>query len=166
MPNRCLSVVLFFLLTGLTASSSFVSNNIFESHGYPARNLLQTKKECTVNFENLDYTIFKNQCKGPQFPPELCCAALKEFACPYAAEINDLNSNCASTMLSYITQNEGYPPGLFSSECREGKDGLKCNATAPVGSSNGTSGAQIGQILLPFLLFVSSSLVLLLLQML
>nr|DAD47738.1 TPA_asm: hypothetical protein HUJ06_017675 [Nelumbo nucifera] len=44
MLNSCLSAVLFFLLTGLAASSSFISDNVFESHGSIGRNLLQAKK--------------------------------------------------------------------------------------------------------------------------
>ncbi|XP_010258853.1 PREDICTED: GPI-anchored protein LORELEI-like [Nelumbo nucifera] len=160
MLNSCLSAVLFFLLTGLAASSSFISDNVFESHGSIGRNLLQAKKGCSVNFEFQNYTIITSQCKGPQYPPNICCAALKEFACQFSEELNDLTNDCASTMFSYINLNGKYPPGLFANECREGKLGLECNATAPVGSLNDTSGGQIDQILLPFPLFVSSLVVL------
>lgn len=91
---------------------------------------------CPVNFEFLNYTIITSQCKGPQYLPKLCCAAFKEFACPYVVQINDLTNDCASTMFSYINLYGKYPPGLFASECREGKEGLLCNATAPAESVN------------------------------
>lgn len=81
-----------------------------------------------MNFEFQDYTIITNQCKGPKYPPDLCCPAFKKFACPFADDFNDLTNDCASTMFSYINLHGKYPPGLFASICREGKDGLECPA--------------------------------------
>nr|DAD45495.1 TPA_asm: hypothetical protein HUJ06_003725 [Nelumbo nucifera] len=150
-PNRCLSAVLFFLLTGLVSSSSFISDDVFECHGATGRNLLQAKKSCPVNFESLNYSIITTQCKGPQYPPKLCCGALKEFACPFADDLNDMTNDCASTMFSYINLYGKYPPGLFASECREGKEGLSCDGV--------NSGARIGLTVFPLLLLVSSTLV-------
>ncbi|KAF8409819.1 hypothetical protein HHK36_005898 [Tetracentron sinense] len=69
---------------------------------------------CSVNFEFLNYTIITSQCKGPQYLPKLCCTAFKEFACPYADQLNDLTNDCASTMFSYINLFGKYPPGLFA----------------------------------------------------
>lgn len=86
---------------------------------------------CPVNFEFLNYTIITSKCKGPRYPPNICCAAFKEFACPYTDVLNDLTNDCASTMFSYINLYGKYPPGLFASECREGKEGLACPATPP-----------------------------------
>ncbi|KAF4355398.1 hypothetical protein F8388_008095 [Cannabis sativa] len=40
--------------------------------------------------------------------------------------INDEQSDCASTMFSYINLYGKYPPGLFALQCREGKEGLDC----------------------------------------
>jgi hypothetical protein len=60
--------------------------------------------------------------------PMPCCNALKEFACPYADAINDVTTNCADTMFSYINIYGGYPPGLFANMCREGKLGLNCSS--------------------------------------
>ncbi|KAG8472753.1 hypothetical protein CXB51_034662 [Gossypium anomalum] len=57
--------------------------------------------------------------------------AFKKFACPYAKQINDLRTDCASTMFSYINLYGKYPLGLFTAECREGKQGLKCLKSAP-----------------------------------
>ncbi|KAG5545331.1 hypothetical protein RHGRI_017706 [Rhododendron griersonianum] len=104
--NRWFYVILFALLTGL-ASSTFI----------PA---------CTVDFEHQNYTIITSQCKGPNFQAGPCCAALKEFACPYSVEISNEKSDCASTMFSYINAMGNYPPALFSSLCVEGKQGLDC----------------------------------------
>lgn len=91
---------------------------------------------CSVNFEFLNYTIITSKCKGPQYPADLCCAAFKDFACPYADVLNDLTNDCATTMFSYINLYGKYPPGLFASECREGKQGLACPAQSPSESSN------------------------------
>ncbi|GMN27978.1 hypothetical protein TIFTF001_001889 [Ficus carica] len=118
----------FFFVIGLASSSSttFLSDRVFESHGSNSRSLLQAKKSCTVNFESQNYTIITSQCKGPQYPPQSCCQAFKEFACPFADAINDDQSDCASTMFSYINLYGKYPPGLFALQCREGKEGLDC----------------------------------------
>ena len=89
-----------------------------------------------MSFEFLNYTIITSKCKGPNYPPNLCCPAFKEFACPYADALNDLTNDCASTMFSYINLYGKYPPGLFASECREGKEGLACPALAPSASAN------------------------------
>ena len=89
-----------------------------------------------MSFEFLNYTIITSKCKGPNYPPNLCCPAFKEFACPYADALNDLTNDCASTMFSYINLYGKYPPGLFASECREGKEGLACPAPAPSVSAN------------------------------
>ncbi|KAF8410916.1 hypothetical protein HHK36_003453 [Tetracentron sinense] len=158
--SLCISALLFLLLTGL-AASSFISDDVFESPGSTGRTLLQAKKGCPVNFEFLNYTIITSQCKGPQYPPKLCCAALKEFACPYANDLNDLTNDCASTMFSYINLYGKYPPGLFASECREGKEGLECLATAPTQSAN-ESGAHFIRILSPLLMLAPAFAVLLL----
>ncbi|GMP52001.1 hypothetical protein CsSME_00017996 [Camellia sinensis var. sinensis] len=97
---------------------------------------------CPVNFEFLNYTIITSQCKGPQYAPNICCPAFKEFACPYADALNDLSNDCATTMFSYINLYGKYPPGLFASVCREGKQGLACPATAPTQSADSISGSQ------------------------
>ncbi|KAI8551675.1 hypothetical protein RHMOL_Rhmol06G0204600 [Rhododendron molle] len=123
--SRWFYVILFALLTGL-ASSTFIPGDVFQSHGYTARALLQAKTACTVDFEHQNYTIITSQCKGPNFQAGPCCTALKEFACPYSVEISNEKSDCASTMFSYINAMGNYPPALFSSLCVEGKQGLDC----------------------------------------
>ncbi|KAF8043299.1 hypothetical protein BT93_A1592 [Corymbia citriodora subsp. variegata] len=128
-PCGCL---LFFLLIGV-ASCSFIHDGIFESREAAGRSLLQAKKSCSVDFENQNYTILTSQCKGPQYSAKLCCQAFKEFACPFIDQINDLTTDCASTMFSYINLYGKYPPGLFANECKEGKEGLDCTAV-PVAS--------------------------------
>jgi hypothetical protein len=81
---------------------------------------------CNISFENLDYSVLTDKCKGPQYPAKPCCDAFKEFACPFSDAINDLETDCASTMFSYINLYGKYPPGLFANECREDKNGLDC----------------------------------------
>ncbi|KAG5376087.1 hypothetical protein IGI04_040683 [Brassica rapa subsp. trilocularis] len=63
---------------------------------------------CPVNFEFMNYTIITSQCKGPKYPPKKCCSAFKEFACPYADQLNDFRNDCATTMFSYINLYEKY----------------------------------------------------------
>jgi hypothetical protein len=153
--------VCFSLFTSLSASS-FISDGIFGSSVLSERRLLQAKKPCPVDFEFQNYSIITSKCKGPAYPPKLCCSAFKEFACPYVEDLNDLTNECASTMFSYINLYGKYPPGLFSGECREGKQGLECPAPSP-GSlqsekSSTNSGSQICE-LLPLLMFTLASVV-------
>ncbi|XP_043703704.1 GPI-anchored protein LLG1-like [Telopea speciosissima] len=157
--NHCFFAFLFFLSTSL-ATSSFISDNVFESHESTGRTLLQAKKSCTVNFEFLNYTIITSQCKGPKYPTKLCCEALQEFACPYAEQLNDLTNDCASTMFSYINLYGKYPPGLFASECRGDKFGLTCDAPPPAENVI-ANGALIVQTVPHFLLLLAGSLIVL-----
>ncbi|CAL5405208.1 unnamed protein product [Camellia sinensis] len=98
---------------------------------------------CPVDFEFKNYTIITSQCKGPKYPPNIWCAAFKEFACPYVDELNDLTNDCASTIFSYINLHGKYPASLFSIECHEGKRGLECPPTSSTESANVSSGNQI-----------------------
>ncbi|KAL9244507.1 hypothetical protein vseg_018277 [Gypsophila vaccaria] len=123
--NKCLGFVIFFLFIGFS-SSTFISDTIFEARQSNGRSLLQAKKNCPVDFENQNYTILTSQCKGPRYSADTCCKAFKEFACPFADEINDQSTNCADTLFSYINLYGSYPPGTFSSLCKDGKDGLDC----------------------------------------
>uniref|UniRef100_A0A0D9XC72 GPI-anchored protein LLG1-like domain-containing protein n=1 Tax=Leersia perrieri TaxID=77586 RepID=A0A0D9XC72_9ORYZ len=110
------------------------------------RMLLQAKKECPVNFEEANYTIITSKCKGPQYPPALCCEALKDFACPYTTYINDVQTTCAASMFSYINLYGKYPPGLFANTCKEGEKGLECAPDTPQvkpGEENKASSAAI-----------------------
>ncbi|XP_023525701.1 GPI-anchored protein LLG1-like isoform X3 [Cucurbita pepo subsp. pepo] len=106
--------------------NELVSDEIFGSETSVGRRLLQTKKACPVSFEFLNYTIITSKCKGPLYSPKLCCSALTELSCPYVDVMNDMTTLCASTMFSYINLHGKYPPGLFSSICREGDQGLAC----------------------------------------
>ncbi|XP_048235162.1 GPI-anchored protein LLG1-like isoform X2 [Ricinus communis] len=113
---------------------------------------------CPVNFEFQNYTVITSQCKGPKYAPETCCAAFKEFACPFADVLNDLTNDCASTMFSYINLYGKYPPGLFASECREGKEGLECPAPPPSHLADDKNGQMMQN---PSLMLTSGFLVLL-----
>ncbi|KAK9940804.1 hypothetical protein M0R45_017445 [Rubus argutus] len=133
--SSCHYFFFFLILFGLASTSfsaTFISNDIFEPpRESVGRSLLQATKNCPVNFENQNYTIITSKCKGPNYPPKICCDALKEFACPFADEVSDLKTDCATTMFSYINIYGKYPPGLFASQCREQKEGLKCADAEP-----------------------------------
>ncbi|KAL1292524.1 hypothetical protein HN51_053110 [Arachis hypogaea] len=145
MPfNHPLSLSCAILLfMSLSVSAVSLSDTIFDSQAHTARHLLQAKRGCSVNFEFANYSIITSKCKGPNYPPKECCGAFKEFACPYADVLNDLQNDCASTMFSYINLYGQYPPGLFASECREGKEGLACPALPPSASSDDTANQVI-----------------------
>ncbi|XP_045820779.1 GPI-anchored protein LLG1 [Trifolium pratense] len=135
----CSSLLLFMAISVSSFHPTFLPNAIFDSKMLTGRHLLQAQKGCSVNFEFLNYTIITSKCKGPNYPSKECCASFKEFACPYADVINDLTNVCASTMFSYINLYGKYPPGLFASECREGKEGLDCGALPPSVSADDTA---------------------------
>ncbi|XP_022976292.1 GPI-anchored protein LLG1-like [Cucurbita maxima] len=134
--NFSMLLLFFISLLFSTSSSTSISGDVFESKVLIGRSLLQARKACPVNFEFLNYTIITSKCKGPRYPPKQCCPALTEFACPYAKDLNDLTNDCASTMFSYINLYGKYPPGLFSSECKGGKQGLECPALPPSTSAD------------------------------
>ncbi|XP_044503994.1 GPI-anchored protein LLG1-like [Mangifera indica] len=130
--NLCVHFLLFFLFaTCFASSSSFISDNAFLSQRNTGRALLQAQTSCPINFEEKNYTILTSQCKGPDYPAEQCCTALKEFCCPFVDKLNDMKTDCAATMFSNINLRGKFPPGLFSSKCREGKYGLTCQASPP-----------------------------------
>ncbi|XP_021717313.1 GPI-anchored protein LLG1-like [Chenopodium quinoa] len=158
--NRYLGSIVFLLLFSL-ASSSFISDAIFESHRSTGRSLLQTQKNCPINFEGQNYSIITDKCKGPKYPADICCKAFKEFACPFADDLNDLTNNCASTMFSYINLFGKYPPGIFANECKEGKNGLECDEklTKAVSKDSKTNSAHTANILSPVVVILTTSLV-------
>lgn len=135
----CSSLLLIMAVSVSSFHPTFLPNTIFDAETLTGRHLLQAKKGCSVNFEFLNYTIITSKCKGPKYPRKECCGSFKEFACPYADVINDLTNDCASTMFSYINLYGRYPPGLFASECREGKEGLACDALPPSVSADDTA---------------------------
>uniref|UniRef100_A0A803QA55 CRAL-TRIO domain-containing protein n=1 Tax=Cannabis sativa TaxID=3483 RepID=A0A803QA55_CANSA len=141
---------------------SLIADSIFDFHASSGRNLLQAKQGCPVNFEFMNYTIITSQCKGPHYPAKQCCESFKEFACPYADMINELKNDCASTMFSYINLYGRYPPGLFSSECREGKQGLECPALPPSVSKDVNSSHAMAYSSPPMSLLTAAIVVLLL----
>ncbi|XP_019183153.1 PREDICTED: GPI-anchored protein LLG1-like [Ipomoea nil] len=135
---------------------SFLS--LFTGHCYASdffsigRTLLQSKKPCPVNFEVQNYTIITSECKGPEYPPKICCNAFLRFSCPYADVINDRTSDCADTMFAYINLYGKYPPGIFASECKGDKNGISCK-DVPSGVSGGALAPSPPSLLLapPFL---------------
>ncbi|KAI4385023.1 hypothetical protein MLD38_003095 [Melastoma candidum] len=146
MGGPCLPFFFFFFLLFLgLVSSATILDGVFQSEGGAAsRTLLQVKKSCPVDFQNQNYTTLVTQCKGPQYPANLCCTAFKQFACPFSDQINDLTTDCASTMFSYINLLGKYPPGLFANECRDGKDGLDCSTVPPAAPSQKNTLANSG----------------------
>ncbi|ESQ45781.1 hypothetical protein EUTSA_v10011146mg [Eutrema salsugineum] len=93
----------------LLSIDSLSVDSVLESQtSVTGRSLLHAKKKCEVNFEYMNYMAMTKRCKSLAFPAKECCSAFKEFACPYANQINDMNNDCAKTM------------------CKEMKDGLFC----------------------------------------
>ncbi|KGN44099.1 GPI-anchored protein LLG1-like [Cucumis sativus] len=141
--NWCFCTFCMLLLQLFEVSSThsaFKSDEIFESHASTmGRRLLQIKKACPISFEFLNYTIITSKCKGPQYSPKLCCSALTQLVCPYVDALNDMTTDCASTIFSYINIYGKYPPGLFSSICREGAEGLACPPCPPPSHSKSAS---------------------------
>ncbi|XP_052168492.1 GPI-anchored protein LLG1-like [Oryza glaberrima] len=117
------------------STAGFISNEAVgassAASGGAGRSLLQAKKDCPVNFEEANYTVITSRCKGPMYPPALCCQALKDLACPFTAYINDAQTTCAASMFSYINLYGKYPPGLFANTCKEGANGLECPEDTP-----------------------------------
>ncbi|XP_058751233.1 GPI-anchored protein LLG3-like [Vicia villosa] len=148
------SILYFFLLATLVTSSSYISNDIFNSGASTGRSLLQAKKACTVDFESKNFTILTSQCKGPQYRPKICCDALKQFACPFVDNINDLTTNCAEVMFSYINLYGKYPPGLFANECKEGELGLECSDVNNSTSSSVLVPAPNSMVMVSFVGFI------------
>ncbi|KAF3685064.1 putative high mobility group B protein 10-like [Capsicum annuum] len=127
------------ILAGVSASTSAsLSDGIFVNQDSTGRNLLQAKKPCPISFEFANYTMFTSQCRGPQYPAKQCCEALLQVACPSAVYVNDLTTDCADHMFSYINLHGPYPQGLFAM-CKGDKDGLPCPDIAPSESANANS---------------------------
>ncbi|KAL2943760.1 GPI-anchored protein LLG2 [Bienertia sinuspersici] len=95
--------------------------------------------DCPVDVQSWNYTVITSKCKGPQYPAKTCCEALRDLACPYSRELNDLDNNCATTMFSYINLYGNYPPGLFANTCRDSERGLECTDAQKSKSSNTSS---------------------------
>ncbi|XP_059666598.1 GPI-anchored protein LLG1-like [Cornus florida] len=129
-------VILFLFLFSAATASTYISDDIFGSGASTGRNLLQAKKACPVSFEFLNYTIITSQCEAPEYLPKLCCPAFKELACPYVDQLNDLTTYCSENLFSYINLHGNYTPGLFSTLCREGQEGIQCPASPPTQSPN------------------------------
>ncbi|KAI3466369.1 hypothetical protein Pfo_023032 [Paulownia fortunei] len=163
----CLILVCLSLFTALSAST-FISDVVFGPQVLSERRLLQAKKSCPVNFEHQNYTVITSQCKGPNYSTKLCCSALKEFACPFVDDLNDLTNDCAYVMFSYINLNGKYPDGLFASLCREGKEGLACPdlppSSSPSEKDDRNSGSQITCELLTVLMMLTAATLVLSLQ--
>ncbi|PWA46769.1 hypothetical protein CTI12_AA505330 [Artemisia annua] len=135
-------VLLLFFPPTFVVSSPQISYNALESHRGITRNLLQQKQSCPVNFENENYTIITSQCKGPVYQRDPCCNSFLQVACPHWEHVNDEKTNCASTLFSYINLYGKYPPGLFASMCKGGKDGLSCDKVDTSSHKNSHSRAE------------------------
>ncbi|XP_027347655.1 GPI-anchored protein LLG2 [Abrus precatorius] len=149
------SILCVFLLATLASAAPFLSDEIFDSGVSTGRALLQAKKACGVDFEHQNFTILTSQCKGPQYPPKVCCEAFKQFACPFSDDINDMTTDCASVMFSYINIYGKYPPGLFANECKEGTKGLDCSDVKPTNTSDHPSNTS--HVSAPHSLFLVTS---------
>ncbi|XP_022148018.1 GPI-anchored protein LLG1-like [Momordica charantia] len=130
----CLALLFLLIAIAASSSSSFLSYDALTAGKFSGagrlRSLLQAKKDCPIDMEGKNYTIITSKCKGPNYPPSVCCNALLEFCCDFVDQLNDMSNNCAETMFSYINLYGQYPPGLFANQCKDGKDGLSCDSIA------------------------------------
>lgn len=110
--------------------------------------MLSNWTACPVDIEHLNYTILTSKCKGPDYPPDQCCSAYKELACPIADQLNDASNDCSKKLFSYIPTAGQYPSFLFSSICRDGKDGLSCPLPPPSPASNAATPVALGHPIL------------------
>ncbi|KAE9616870.1 hypothetical protein Lal_00034591 [Lupinus albus] len=116
---------LFFLATLASASTS---DNIFNQAEISAVQPDENLKACSIDFKNQNYTALISQCKGPNYTPESCCKAFKQFACPFAKYINDFSTDCAYSLFYYINLYGHYPEGLFFNKCLDGPKGIDCSS--------------------------------------
>ncbi|WCJ30742.1 GPI-anchored protein LORELEI [Euphorbia peplus] len=135
MASHCNSLLyfffFFFIFTGFASCDSKISFDALDRHGRPGRNLFQKSyKVCKVKFARLDYHILTRRCRGPLYPPKQCCSAFLKFACPFADQVNDMTTDCAETMFTYIDLHGKYPMGLFYDICKDQGDaeGLACES--------------------------------------
>ncbi|CAM0871111.1 unnamed protein product [Alopecurus aequalis] len=126
-PVLCAAVVAVVVISFAAAGEGDDALVMLPPNGSTGRSLLQIKKNCPLNLETANYTEVTSRCKGPVYNESVCCAAFTDFACPYGAYINDMTTNCAATLLSYLRQHGNYPPGLFANTCKDDlKNGLRC----------------------------------------
>ncbi|KAJ3700315.1 hypothetical protein LUZ61_004020 [Rhynchospora tenuis] len=122
-------MVLFMGLVGL-AVSDFISDDVFKRQGSTftlAEDSESKVLDCPVDFKKQNYTILTSKCKGPAYDADRCCSSFKEFACPFAKEINDVEQNdCALKMFGYIESNTGHLAEFFYGKCNECEKGLEC----------------------------------------
>ncbi|XP_078437186.1 GPI-anchored protein LLG2-like [Wolffia australiana] len=139
MAMAMIMIVIWACAGGAAVASGFISEGALVSSMPRSRTLLQAKTNCPISFEFMNYTVLTSECKGPRYPPELCCPAFVKFACPYADVLNDPTNTCASTMFSYINLNGNYPAGLFANTCVGSKRGLECNQVNSTASGQGNN---------------------------
>lgn len=151
----CYLTLIYLAFFSPPASAEFLPGAALHRPNVGVRSLLQNLKSCPISFEFRNYTIITSQCKGPNYSQELCCNAFKEFACPVAQYINDLTTDCSSTMFSYINLYGKYPPALFSSLCQGDKYGLACDVEVPSPSASENANASgKSQVLQSFSVFI------------
>ncbi|VFQ58711.1 unnamed protein product [Cuscuta campestris] len=174
MPISCCIPLLLLLSSLIIPSGSHSSSGddededgVLDSKQQEAsmgkRRLLQAKKNCPVDMEIQNYTAITGQCKGPKYAVQQCCDAFLTVACPLSEYLNDLTTDCASNMFSYINLLGHYSPGLISSFCKGDKVGLPCPAgnggsapaptPGPADDHGGAATSPPALCLVPFLLF-------------
>lgn len=100
---------------------------------------------CSVDLKNQNYTIMTSQCKGPTYQAKACCGAFKELACPISEQLNDMRTDCAITLFSYINFYGKYPLGLFADLCHDDDEGLNCDEVMEARAKHKKSSSAVGQ---------------------
>ncbi|CAN1334069.1 GPI-anchored protein LORELEI [Linum perenne] len=75
---------------------------------------------CNVTFDHLDYSVFKENCKGDHHTSrKQCCAAWKLFMCPIRQYVN-LETDCINYIFYEIyNRNPTMEDEYFKNYCRE-----------------------------------------------
>uniref|UniRef100_A0A8I6WQE3 GPI-anchored protein LLG1-like domain-containing protein n=1 Tax=Hordeum vulgare subsp. vulgare TaxID=112509 RepID=A0A8I6WQE3_HORVV len=81
---------------------------------------------CPVHLDHMKLMgNVQSSCVGQTIPQRRCCAAFKNFLCPYRATLNDIDNGCAARMMARIHQLCQVPKGYFVM-CGDTPDGITC----------------------------------------
>ncbi|KAI5014400.1 hypothetical protein ZWY2020_055790 [Hordeum vulgare] len=81
---------------------------------------------CPVHLDHMKLMgNVQSSCVGQTIPQRQCCAAFKNFLCPYRATLNDIDNGCAARMMARIHQLCQVPKGYFVM-CGDTPDGITC----------------------------------------
>jgi hypothetical protein len=66
-----------------------------------------------------------SKCRGQEIPKPQCCAAVKDFACPYSDLVDELTNGCNVELLDKAQTFCSVPIGYFGF-CGDSEFGISC----------------------------------------